>query len=54
MCANLVVRLWSINNAVTGEAIGIRYCLNIVVELSRLSEPLFKRVYPCSTLVYEE
>jgi hypothetical protein len=44
----------SISGAVAGEAIGIRCRLNIVVELSRFSEPLFKRVYPFSTLVYVE
>jgi hypothetical protein len=43
-----------LSGAVAGEAIGIRYRLNIVVELSRFGEPLFKRVYPCSTLVYAE
>jgi hypothetical protein len=35
-------------------AIGIRYSLNTVVELSWFGEPLFKWVYPCSTLVYAE
>jgi hypothetical protein len=44
----------SIPGAVVGEAIGIRYRLDIVVELSRFGELLFKRVYPCSTLVYAE
>jgi hypothetical protein len=47
-------RQQAFSGAVAGEAIGIRYRLNIVVELSRFSEPLFKRVYPCSTLVYAE
>jgi hypothetical protein len=44
----------SISGAVAGEEIGIRYCLDIVVELSRFGEPLVKRVYPCSALVYAE
>jgi hypothetical protein len=36
----------SISSNVAGEAIGTRYRLNLVVELSRFSELLFKRVYP--------
>jgi hypothetical protein len=44
----------SISGTVAREEIGIRYHLNIVVELSRFCELLFKRVYPCSTLVYGE
>jgi hypothetical protein len=44
----------SISSTVAGEAIGIRYHLDIVVELSRFGELLAKRVHPCSTLVYAE
>jgi hypothetical protein len=43
----------SISAAVAREAIGIRYHLNIVVELSRFGE-LLLRVYSCTTLVYAD
>jgi hypothetical protein len=46
--------LTSISGAIAGKAIGIRYHLDIVIESSRFGEPLVKRVYPCSTLVYVE
>jgi hypothetical protein len=36
----------SISGAVAGETIGIRYRLNLVVELSRFGGLLFKKVYP--------
>jgi hypothetical protein len=44
----------SISGIVAREEIGTRYRLKLVVELSRFGKPLFKWVYPCSTLVYTE
>jgi hypothetical protein len=42
------------SGTVVEEVVGIRYRLNIVVELSRFGEPLFKQVYPFSSLMYVE